>query len=165
MPQRANAEGRDPTREGGRAERIRKRCAWLSLVLTGAGHRNRVGKRLGFACTQHSPAQPHASDHKGRCAGPVDTTGGGALRPAPRGSVEEGRKAWTEDTLGLVWLASQGAESRPGYRSYPWHPSILCLGLGPYNQSSALLGREIFAFSCDLTAPPSMEDNTQDRIV
>ena len=64
VPQRANAEGRVPTREGGRAERIRKRCAWLSLVLTGAGHRNRVGKRLGFACTQHSPAQPRASDHR-----------------------------------------------------------------------------------------------------
>jgi len=53
----------------------------------------------------------------------------------------------------LVWLASQGAESRPGHRSYPWHPSISCLGLGPYMIQPILRpsgGREIFAFQCDL---------------
>ena len=124
MPQRANAEGRDPARDGGRAEQFYKRCAWLSPALTWAGHRNRVGKRLGITRTKHSP--PHTLSPRALRHG----AGGPRIPPAASrfGLLRAAR--WRRDARrelrmrpGACLARLIQAESRPG-RIAPTHGTL-----------------------------------------
>ena len=126
MPQRANAEGRDPARDGGRAEQFYKRCAWLSPALTWAGHRNRVGKRLGITRTKHSPPHtlsPRALRHgAGGARIPPAASRFGLLRAA-RWRRDARRELRMRMRPGACLARLIQAESRPG-RIAPTHGTL-----------------------------------------